>query len=119
MTQDERWNLRYQEVMDFIEINHRNPSKHRLEEHDMLNWLKQQRKLHNPARGQVPGGHWRSVVAARYLSHGRFFCIKNSINIWRFGGFAVPLHLSNINVNHTIICQDNHVRNPERVSTTS
>ena len=31
MTQDERWNLRYQEVIDFIEINHRNPSKHRIE----------------------------------------------------------------------------------------
>ena len=43
MTQDERWNLRYQEVMDFIETNHRNPSKHRIEEHDMLNWVKQQR----------------------------------------------------------------------------
>lgn len=50
MTQDERWNLRYQEVMDFIETNHRNPSKHRLEEHDMLNWLKQQRKLHNAGK---------------------------------------------------------------------
>ena len=47
MTQDERWNLRYQEVIDFIEINHRNPSKHRIEEHNMLNWVKQQRKLHN------------------------------------------------------------------------
>ena len=50
MTQDERWNLRYQEVMDFIETNHRNPSKHRLEEHDMLNWVKQQRKLHNAGK---------------------------------------------------------------------
>lgn len=47
MTQDERWNLRYQEVIDFIETNHRNPSKHRIEEHNMLNWVKQQRKLHN------------------------------------------------------------------------
>jgi hypothetical protein len=36
--------------MDFIETNHRNPSKHRLEEHDMLNWLKQQRKLHNAGK---------------------------------------------------------------------
>ncbi len=35
MTQDERWNLRYQEVMDFIETNHRNPSKHRIEKHDI------------------------------------------------------------------------------------
>ena len=47
MTQEERWLIRYNEVMDFIETNHRNPSKHRLEEHDMLNWVKQQRKLQN------------------------------------------------------------------------
>ena len=30
-----------------VEKNHRNPSRHRLEEHDMLNWVKQQRKLKN------------------------------------------------------------------------
>ena len=44
MTQDERWLARYQEVKDFIEENHRNPSRHRLEEHDMHNWLKANRK---------------------------------------------------------------------------
>ena len=47
MTQDERWMVRYQEVVDFIEANKRNPSRHRIEEHDMLNWVKQQRKLKN------------------------------------------------------------------------
>ena len=47
MTQDEKWNMKYQEVNEFIEINHRNPSKHRIEEHDILNWVKQQRKLLN------------------------------------------------------------------------
>ena len=47
MTQDERWNIRYQEVVEFIKTNHRNPSKHRLEEHDMLNWLKANRKVMN------------------------------------------------------------------------
>ena len=47
MTQDERWLARYNEVMDFLEENHRNPSRHRIEEHDMLNWVKQQRKLVN------------------------------------------------------------------------
>ena len=47
MKQDERWNLRYQEVMDFITANRRNPSKHRIEEHDMLNWVKANRKLMN------------------------------------------------------------------------
>jgi hypothetical protein len=39
MTQDERWNIRYNEVKAFIETNHRNPSRHRIEEHDMLNWV--------------------------------------------------------------------------------
>ena len=44
MTQDENWNMRYNDVVRFIESNHRNPSKHRIEEHDMLNWLKANRK---------------------------------------------------------------------------
>ena len=47
MMQDERWNVRYQEVKAFIETNKRNPSKHRIEEHDMLNWLKVNRKKMN------------------------------------------------------------------------
>ena len=47
MTQDEKWMLKYNEVMDFINTNHRNPSKHRIEEHNMLNWLKANRKLLN------------------------------------------------------------------------
>lgn len=47
MTQDERWLAIYNEVVDFIENNHRNPSRHRIEEHDMLNWLKATRKRMN------------------------------------------------------------------------
>ena len=47
MTQDERWLLRYNEVMGFISSNHRNPSRHRIEEHDMLNWVKANRKRMN------------------------------------------------------------------------
>ena len=50
MTQDERWHLRFDDVKKFIEENHRNPSKHRIEEHDMLNWVKQQRKLMNAGK---------------------------------------------------------------------
>ena len=42
--------VKYQEVMEFIETNHRNPSKHRLEEHDMLNWLKANRKVLNAGK---------------------------------------------------------------------
>jgi len=50
MTQDERWNIRYNEVKSFIETNHRNPSKHRIEEHDMLNWVKANRKAMNAGK---------------------------------------------------------------------
>lgn len=39
--------MKYKEVVDFIETNHRNPSKHRIEERLLLNWVKQQRKLMN------------------------------------------------------------------------
>ena len=50
MTQDERWLVRYKEMMRFLEENHRNPSKHRIEEHDMLNWLKANRKALNAGK---------------------------------------------------------------------
>ena len=50
MTQDERWQKRYDEVVGFIETNKRNPSRHRIEEHDMLNWLKANRKAHNAGK---------------------------------------------------------------------
>jgi len=52
MDQETRWLARYNEVVLFIETNKRNPSKHRLEEHDMLNWLKHNRKLMNA--GELP-----------------------------------------------------------------
>ena len=47
MDQATRWLTKYNEVMDFMETNHRNPSRHRIEEHDMLNWLKATRKKMN------------------------------------------------------------------------
>ena len=50
MTQEERWIIRYEEVVGFIESNHRNPSKYRIEEHDYLNWLKANRKALNAGK---------------------------------------------------------------------
>ncbi|GJG34175.1 hypothetical protein PRMUPPPA20_22840 [Xylanibacter ruminicola] len=50
MTQDERWLTRYNEVVDYIDSNHRNPSRHRIEDHDMLNWLKANRKALNAGK---------------------------------------------------------------------
>lgn len=47
MTQDERWQLKYQEVVDFIETNHRNPSKYNLEERNMYNFIKHSKKQMN------------------------------------------------------------------------
>ncbi len=50
MTQDERWQCRFSELNTFIKINKRNPSKHRIEEHDMLNWVKANRKVLNAGK---------------------------------------------------------------------
>ena len=50
MKQDERWFVRYNAVMTFLQENHRNPSKHRIEEHDMLNWCKANRKVLNAGK---------------------------------------------------------------------
>jgi hypothetical protein len=50
MDQETRWLTRYNEVKSFIETNHRNPSKHRIEEHDMLNWVKANRKALNAGK---------------------------------------------------------------------
>ncbi len=47
MTQDERWLMRYNEVRAFIDREQRIPSRHRIEDHDMLNWLKVNRKKMN------------------------------------------------------------------------
>ena len=47
MTQDEEWQSKLKEITTFIENNKRNPSKHRVEEHLMLNFIKHNRKLMN------------------------------------------------------------------------
>ena len=51
MAQDERWMAKYNEVVTFIETNHRNPSKHDEEERGkFLNWLKANRKVMNAGK---------------------------------------------------------------------
>ena len=47
MTQEERWMLKYNEVKNFIEKEHRNPSKYRDEEKLMVHFMKRGRKLMN------------------------------------------------------------------------
>lgn len=54
MTQDERWLVKYNEVLDFMETNHRNPSRHRIEEQLLLNFIKHNRKLLNAGKLKEP-----------------------------------------------------------------
>ena len=64
MDQETRWIARYNEVKEFIEREHRNPSKYRLEEHDMLNWLKHNRKLMNAGELSEPRlGKFKELLA--------------------------------------------------------
>lgn len=59
MTQEERWLLKYNEVLALMERERRNPSKHRIEEHDMLNWMKANRKLVNAGKMK---GEWVELL---------------------------------------------------------
>lgn len=54
MTQEERWKTRYNEVVSFIETNHRNPSKYALEEKLLVHFLKRGRKLMNAGELKEP-----------------------------------------------------------------
>lgn len=45
ISQDERWEQNLAAIRQFIEENKCLPSKHRIKEHRMLNWLKYNRKL--------------------------------------------------------------------------
>ena len=47
MTQGEKWQAKYDEVVAFIKNNHRNPSKYIDEERALVNWCKHQRKIIN------------------------------------------------------------------------
>ena len=44
MTQDEKWILRYNDVIAFIETNKRRPSKYNPEERNAWNWLRHNQK---------------------------------------------------------------------------
>ena len=54
MTQDERWLAKYNEVKNFIESKHRNPSKYADEEKLMTHFLKRGRKLMNAGELKEP-----------------------------------------------------------------
>ena len=47
MTQEDRWLERYNELREYIERNHRRPSKYNLDERNSWNWLRHNHKLYN------------------------------------------------------------------------
>lgn len=64
MTQDERWNVRYEEVKMFIETNHQNPSKYAEEERRMLHFLKRGGKIINAGGiGEPRLGMFKELMA--------------------------------------------------------
>jgi hypothetical protein len=64
MTQEERWMMKYKEVVRFIETNHRNPSKYVGSERELVNWTKQQRKLMNAGELKEPRvGMFKELMA--------------------------------------------------------
>lgn len=52
MTQSERWQMQYEQVMAFIATNHRRPSKYYAEERLLWHWLRRNIKL--MSKGELP-----------------------------------------------------------------
>ena len=44
MTQDERWLAKYNELVEFLKINKRRPSKYNMEERNAWNWFRHTQK---------------------------------------------------------------------------
>ncbi len=52
MNRNEQWDAKYKEAWQFVETNRRGPSRHHIEEHQLLNWMKFNRKSVN--KGTMP-----------------------------------------------------------------
>ena len=47
MSNESKWNEHYEEIVRFVTLHHRRPSKYEPEERNMHNWLKRQAKTFN------------------------------------------------------------------------
>lgn len=65
MNRDVAWINKYQQVLAFVETYQRGPSRHHIEEHDMLNWMKFNRKKDN--LGKLVGFRKEQFDALRKL----------------------------------------------------
>lgn len=84
MTQDEKWNVKYNDVVVFIETNHRNPSKYDAKERGLYcNWLRHNKKLFNA--GELKGG--RLELFKKLLELGdKYKMITAAFREWEYGG---------------------------------
>jgi len=44
-TSSQNWMRHYNELVEFVKVHGRYPSRHHIEEHRLLNWLKYQRRV--------------------------------------------------------------------------
>lgn len=52
MTQEEHWQQQYDQIMSYMKVNHRRPSKYHEEDLKMHNWIKYNKKVMN--KGLMP-----------------------------------------------------------------
>ena len=62
-----QWNDKYKVVWHFVMQNHRGPSRHRQEEHAMLNWMKFNRKKLN--KDEMDAYRKEKFLALKALIH--------------------------------------------------
>lgn len=75
MTHDDLWELNYLDILDFMTEQKRRPSKHRLEEHQMLNWIKYQKKRLAQGRmkpERIERFNHLLAVASQYLRKNQY-----------------------------------------------
>lgn len=84
MTQDEKWLARFNEVMRFIETNHRNPSKYNLEERNMFTFCKHSRKQMNQGLLKPE----RVALFQKYLELSEQYRRKNQYQWYRSSQLA-------------------------------
>ena len=64
MKQDERWIVRYNEIMAFMQENHRRPSKYKPEERSVWNWLRHtQKQMNSGELKQERAAMFKNVLA--------------------------------------------------------
>lgn len=86
MTQDERWLIRYNEVMAFMAENHRRPSKFVDEERGMRNWWKHQQKLLNAGElklERIEKFNKLLELGEKYRHVNQWQCVRERSNVPR------------------------------------